>query len=48
MKRQLVEKDHPTLSLQKQSVLLELNRSSYYHMPKPESEQNQMLMKTID
>ncbi len=48
MKRELVEKGHSTLSLQKQCGLLELNRSSYYHKTKPESEENLLLMKRID
>jgi putative transposase len=47
-KRQLVEGDHPELSLTRQCELLDLPRSSYYYEPGQETPENLALMRLID
>jgi len=47
-KRELVEPEHPGLSIQRQCELLGLSRSCYYHNPKGESEENLLYMRLID
>jgi putative transposase len=47
-RRRMIEPDHPTLSVTRQCALLGLPRSSYYHQPQPESDENQRLMRVID
>ncbi|GHO71291.1 hypothetical protein KSC_101830 [Ktedonobacter sp. SOSP1-52] len=47
-KRQLIEPDHPTLSIVRQCELLNLARSSYYYEPLPESVENLLLMRLLD
>jgi putative transposase len=44
----MIEPDHPGLSVTQQCELLGLPRSSYYHVPAPESEENLRLMREID
>jgi putative transposase len=47
-KRELVDPNHPHLSICRQCELLDLNRSTYYLPPAVESEQNLRLMRLID
>ena len=47
-KRQLIEPNHPQLSIARQCELLGLARSSYYYEPMPESEENLLLMRLLD
>ncbi len=47
-KRQLVEPEHPTLSIRRQCALLGLNRASWYAQPAAESAENLALMRVID
>jgi putative transposase len=47
-KRELVDPDHPHLSICRQCELLDLNRSTYYLPPATESEENLRLMRSID
>jgi putative transposase len=47
-KRELIEPDHPHLSICRQCELLDLNRSTYYLPPATESEENLRLMRLID
>lgn len=44
----MIEPDHPTLSVTRQCELLGLARSSCYHRPQPEPEENLRLMRVID
>lgn len=44
----MIEANHANLSIVRQSELLGVNRSSYYYEPKPESPENQALMRRID
>lgn len=44
----MIEPDHPQLSIVRQCELLDLPRSSYYHVPAPETDQNLALMRVID
>jgi len=44
----MIEPDHPGLSVTQQCALLGLARASYYHQPKPESDENLRLMRVID
>lgn len=44
----MIEPDHPGLTVKEQCALLELPRSSYYHEPLPEPEENHRLMRVID
>ena len=46
--RELVEPEHPSLSICRQCQLLGLPRSSYYYEPACESEENLRLMRLID
>jgi len=48
VKRQLIEPDHPVLSIRRQCELLGLNRASYYYQPATESPLNLTLMRLID
>lgn len=47
-RRQLIDADHPRLSVRRQCQLLGLNRSSLYYEPAGESEENLRLMRLID
>jgi hypothetical protein len=47
-KRELVDPDHPHLSISRQCELLDLNRSTYYLPPATASEENLRLMRLID
>ena len=47
-KRELIEPSHPGLSIGEQCQLLGLARSSYYYQPRPESEENLLLMRLLD
>jgi len=47
-KRAWIESEHPTISVRQQCEWLELNRSSYYYEPSPESTLNLQLMRLID
>lgn len=44
----MIEPEHPGLSVTQQCELLGLPRSSYYHAPAPEPEENLRLMREID
>ena len=44
----MIEPEHPKLTVTEQCALLELPRSSYYHQPLPESDDNHRLMRVID
>lgn len=44
----MIEPAHPKLPVTEQCQLLGLPRSSYYHRPLPESDENQRLMRVID
>jgi putative transposase len=47
-KRQLIEEDHPQLSVRRQCVLVGLPRSSLYDHPQGESPENVQLMRLLD
>jgi putative transposase len=47
-KRQWIEPEHPTLSIQRQCELIGLPRSSWYYQGVPETPHNQHLMNLID
>jgi putative transposase len=44
----MIEPAHPTLTAKRQCELLALPRSTYYHRPRPEPDQNLQLMRVID
>lgn len=44
----MIERDHPVLSIGAQCRLLSIWRSSFYHEPAGETEQNLVLMRLID
>ena len=44
----MIEPEHPKLTVTERCALLELPRSSYYHQPLPESDDNHRLMRVID
>ncbi len=44
----MIEPEHPKLSVVRQCELLDLPRSTYYHRPEPELEENLDLIKVID
>jgi len=44
----MIEPEHPRLSVARQCQLLELPRSTYYHRPQPEADENLRLMRVID
>ena len=46
--RQLVEPEHPDLSVRRQCQLLGLHRAGYYYQPAPESVENLRLMRLLD
>ena len=48
MKRGMIERDHPDLSIGQQCTLLSIPRSSFYYLPQEETEQNLALMRLID
>jgi putative transposase len=48
VKRTLIERDHPQLSVRRQCELLGLNRSTLYYQPATESALNLELMRLID
>jgi len=48
VRRGMVERDHPDLSIGQQCALLSIPRSSFYYMPQGETEQNLALMRQID
>ncbi|WP_237062293.1 IS3 family transposase [Loktanella sp. M215] len=48
VRRSMVERDHPDLSIGQQCALLSIPRSSFYYMPQGETEQNLALMRLID
>ncbi|MAQ46125.1 MAG: hypothetical protein CL812_09740 [Confluentimicrobium sp.] len=48
VRRDMIEPDHPDLSIGQQCKLLSIARSSFYYTPKGESEQNLGLMRQID
>ena len=47
-RRRMIEPAHPRLSVRQQCELLELPRSTYYHRPKPEPEEDRVLRQVID
>jgi putative transposase len=48
LKRQLIEEEHPQLSVRRQCALLGLSRSSLYYRPQAESPDNVQLMRLLD
>lgn len=44
----MIEAKHHGLSVKRQCELLELPRSTYYHRPEPESDENLALIRVID
>ena len=48
MKRGMIERYHPDLSIGQQCELLSIPRSSFYYLPQGETEQNLALMRLID
>jgi len=44
----MIEPKHPNLAVTEQCALLGLPRSSYYHRPRPVSQENHRLMRLID
>jgi putative transposase len=44
----MIDVDHPTISIQRQCILVGLARSSYYYQPIGESPENLRLMRVID
>ncbi|MEL6542841.1 MAG: IS3 family transposase [Pseudomonadota bacterium] len=48
LRRGMIEKDNPDLSIGKQCKLLSVSRSSFYYHPKGETALNLMLMRQID
>lgn len=48
LRRQLVELEHPGISVRRQCELLGLNRSGLYYQPRGESPENLELMRLID
>ncbi|WP_420496767.1 IS3 family transposase [Szabonella alba] len=48
VRRRMIERCHPALSIGAQCRLLSISRSSYYHEPVGETEQNLGLMRVID
>ncbi len=47
-KRELIEPDHPQISIARQCELVGLTRSSFYYLPKGESAENLHLMRLLD
>ena len=47
-RREMVDREHPTLSIVRQCSLLRVNRSSLYYRPKVASEENLLLMREMD
>ena len=47
-RRVRIDSGHPELSLSRQCRLLRVSRSSLYHKPKGESEDNRALMRRLD
>jgi putative transposase len=47
-RREMIEKQHPSLSIARQCELMEIHRSGLYYSPVPESEENLLLMLLID
>lgn len=48
LKRALIERDHPAISIRRQCELLDLKRSTLYYQPATESAFNLQLMRLID
>ena len=48
LKRQLIEEEHPQLSVRRQCALLGLSRASLYYRPQAESPDNVQLMRLLD
>lgn len=44
----MIEREHPTMSIQRQCTLMNLSRSAYYYHPVDESEENLRLMRLLD
>lgn len=44
----MAERDHPDLSISRQCGLLSIARSSFYHAPRGEPDENVTLMQLID
>lgn len=47
-RRQMIELDHPVLSIARQCALVSISRSSFYYSPTGENPLNLMLMRLID
>ncbi len=48
LKRVLIERDHPAISIRRQRESLDLNRSTLYYQPATELAFNLKLMRLID
>lgn len=48
MRRGIIERDHPDLSIGQQCALLSIPRASFYYTPQGEADQNLALMRLID
>ncbi len=48
VRREMIEKGHPSLSIARQCELMEIHRSGMYYAPVPENEENLLLMRLID
>ena len=48
MRRGMIERSHPTLSVGAQCRLLSISRSSFYYAPRGETEMNLTLMRLIE
>jgi len=48
VRRKMIEKEHPNLSIARQCELIEISRGGLYYSPVPESEENLLLMRLID
>jgi putative transposase len=47
-RKEMIDKDDPTLSVRRQCEILGVSRGTYYYAPKPENELNITLMKLIE
>ncbi len=47
-RREMADREHPTLSIVRRCSLLRVNRSSLYYRPKVASEENLLLMREMD
>ena len=48
LRRGMIERDHPDLSISQQCALLSIPRSSFYYAPQGETDRNLALIRLID